>query len=512
MKILYKFKLLLLAVIVSNASSCRTFMSSNVARMDIKRGDTIYIEKVQNLKGGIIRLPESCTIIIKEGYFKNGVVELNGAKIVADDYKLVFHSSVSVYSKTKISYCTPFWFAAVGDGKWDDTESINKCVKISKDINLCGKSFVCSTINLTSETNIHDGSIHGSKKGPIFTASGVCGIKLHHVNVDGGNIAQMGIYLKASKAVNFDCCMFKNFDGGYKQATGIFLHTTDGIVITNSSVSHVLSRPNGKIGDGDGSSTGILLELCDNVLISRNKIYDLPNPEDADGIHCNTGVDNKTVFNILISDNEIFDCSKRCIKIQQRGVTIKDNYLYSSSYSAQINSAISIYSSDCSVDNNHIDVSTPYPIIIDTDWEHKNITIINNIIHDMGKSYQGTITVLAEIDDLKIENNSLTIDDKHQSAVYLRNNCSNVGIIGNVVEGGLNFVWIRAERKEDQVDNLIIKNNRTNNTSIFVNNTGSIERIKRIELKDNRVKGLNVELIPQESIHNKLSRGINLKR
>lgn len=487
-------------------------LPSDMDKCDRGNGDTIIVKRKQNLKGASIKFPDSCVVIIKKGFFKNGTLDLNGAKVIADDYKLVFHPTVKVSSEKKISYCTPFWFAAKGNGKSDDTDPLKRCVELSDNINLCERKFAISNITITSETKIHDGVILGLDSSIVLSAIDAKRISLSRIIIDGRCTASMGLFIKSSKSVLIDSCVFQNFDGGYKQSAGVFFHSSDCITITNTTVRHILSKPNGIIGDGDGSCTGILLELCDNATIANNTIYDLPYPEDSDGIHCNTGVDLKTIYNIIIEENEIFDCAKRCIKVQQRGVVIRNNHLFTSpDYKETINTGISIYSANCKIEKNLISLKTHQPIVIDTKWEHCNISIVDNIIHDMGKMYQGSVMVMAEVSDLCIEGNTITIDNEFQSAIYLRNKCKDVKVSSNYVEGGLYFIWIRTKDDSMHCENLVIRNNETHNTGLFVYNSDKqIEKLNRIELHNNTAVGLNMNSIPRDALLNSLSRGLDV--
>lgn len=474
--------------------------------------DTLVINKKYNLRNTVIKMPEKCVIAIKGGSFKNGTVDLNGAQIIANDRSLIFPSSVIVKSDEKIPDCTPFWFGAVANGEKDDTRALNKCAELAKRINLCGETFICSTVNLSSDTKIYNGRLIGQSDSIIIKAAGCKRITLDNVIVDGRGQSSVGVFCQDCEEVNINECIISNIDAGYKQAAGIFMHKVECVSIDSSVIHNVVSRPNGIVGDDNGSSTGILLELCNNVIVQKNKIFDLYYSEDADGIQCNTGFDSPNKYDILISENEIFNCAKRCIKIQQRGVTVDNNYLYTTTDFEPINSAISAYSSDCSIINNKILVNTPFPIIIDTKWKHENIRIACNLIKDIGRKYQGSITVLAEVNNLHIENNRIDIEEKTQSAIYIRNNSMNTQINGNIINGGLSFLWIRLEENNSNCEGLTVMNNISVNTDMFIRSSKSQGSMRNINLKGNRVSGIKETFQPNDPIERALYRGKDITK
>ncbi len=486
--------------------------TGNDTGVKTKNNDTLVIRKKYNLRGDTIKLPQHCVLIIKGGCFKNGTVDLNGARIISDDLSLVFPSAVNVKTGSKIPYCTPFWFGAAGNGKKDDTYALNKCAELARSVNLCGDTFACSTLNLSSDTKIYNGRLLGITDSIIIKGARCRRITLDKVIVDGCSRSSIGVFCQDCNEIDINECVVNNIDAGYNQAAGLFIHRSDKISVENTVINNIVSRPNGIIGDDKGSSTGILLELCNNVSILKNKIFDLYYSEDADGIHCNTGVDSEINYKILISENEIYNCAKRCIKIQQRGVTVDKNLLYTTADFEPINSAISIYSSNCSITNNKLYANTPYPIIIDTKWKHENIRIANNVIKDVGRKYQGTITVLAKVDNLQIDNNTIDIEDKNQSAIYIRNNSKNTRINGNSIKGGLSFLWLRLDENNSDCHGLNVMNNTSENADMFIRSSVKSQRsIRNVHLMGNNVTGINDDMQPKDPTERTFYRGIDFK-
>lgn len=225
-------------------------------------------------------------------------------------------------------------FTAKGNGVTDDTAALqawlnaggvrlaNGTYRIVKGLTLAGNNRQFYTDNakiLADGTNI--------------TALTVTGNNANiRASIDGNRRAALGLRVTGAGAV-VENGRYENFRSATGSARGIDATTTGGIIVRNNVIRNVVSVGDKTIGNGPGSSRGILLNAgaaaTAGSVIRGNRIENITG-EEGDAIQVLFFDGRANPFNsgkVSVSDNQIRNVSRRFIKIQASNVNVERNTL-----------------------------------------------------------------------------------------------------------------------------------------------------------------------------------------
>ena len=171
---------------------------------------------------------------------------------------------------------------------------------------------------------------------------------------------------------------------------------------------------------------------------------------------------------MLLFNTTISGCTKRCVKIQQYGVTIaKCNFPYVETDEELYDSIIAIYDDYATIKDCFFDSKTQAYVIVggatstnETKLSHTMIE--SNVFNMRGGSNQGAITCSKDnrdVYDLRILNNTFIALSNTEYGVYIRRNAYHVQISDN---HGVNLYQLASFRLGDgydTVENVVIANN-----------------------------------------------------
>lgn len=372
-------------------------------------------------------------------------------------------------------------FGAKGDGITDDTTAIQNAIN---SLNAGCTLFIPTGVYLVNDiitVNKQNIKITGNKailkansnKNVLFQIVGQ-NISIDGMIFDGSNNVYVGIAVLAnSKFITIRNAEIKNiYSTMYNTnipTAGIRIYgNCSNITITDCYIHDVTAEPNSIVGDVAGTSRGILIlpnttageDVTTNVIISGCVIENIYTSEDADGIGVLNSILNKNV-NVIIASNKFRNCAKRAVKIMAPGVIVKDNIIYNdfsgqaADWSDGMYSAISVYDSNTIVEGNYIYGGSYYkPIDIGIDTKPiANIIVKNNkieIANGYVLPYQGSISLLSDVDSVSIVGNILT---RNRIGIYARGKATNVDISGNIIrncsESGIlfdNYTYVLFDR------------------------------------------------------------------
>lgn len=340
----------------------------------------------------------------------------------------------------------------------DATNYVQNLINQYSVVDLKGQTYNVTTINLHSNLVLKNGCLI-SKSDVVLNADHQKNIRIENVEIDGSRQSRVAIYMNYVTSAKIVGCKIHNLYSATGGTYAVQLKRYSSSTISKSEIFDVEAVPNGKGGDGPGSSRGIVLQACSNVKVEGNHVYRIISSEDGDGIHCinETSSENS---HITIKNNRVEDCSRRFIKIQARGVKILNNVLKSDSDKYITKCGIAVFASDCEIKNNTIDSHTPMPIRIgESGQKVSNVLIPKNTIVHNGGTFRGAINMYTDVSEVIVKNNNITLSDNSAHAFYMEDNLRDIQLKRNHVNGGKGLIYIRQENAGDNLLNVKVSSN-----------------------------------------------------
>ena len=442
---------------------------------------TKFIIKHDYYLSGYITIPPNCELKFKGGSLRNGKVDFNGCKVVSKRKALYNIRFVHLANIDVDLFYIP------NDATFFLQDIVNSCSSIDLKNRAFGVNRVISINANKGEYKISNGTIYAlpdfeiyegeglTPTGTLIYISGLYSGYVYNLTLDGKGIAQKGLYITQSNDVVIDKCIISNCDGADKTMSwGLRCNNCSNIRLTNSCINNIIALPVGKNGGSVGSAAGVVFEHTVNSLITNNTIENIQSTRDGDAIHiisipaennkpAPTREDLYETVNVEVSHNIIKanSNSKRCIKVQAFGVKIMDN-LMQKLYTNKTN-VVSVYGSNVVLENNHIESNEYYTIVIGTSYlaTLNDVIIRNNVIkHRIATDWCSCIYVVgSSLRNCSVENNTVDIENKHNSFCDVRGGLHSVIVSNNKVTGGSHFFRIRNEINKAEIDNLQIKGN-----------------------------------------------------
>ena len=132
-----------------------------------------------------------------------------------------------------------------------------------------------------------------------------------------------------------------------------------------------------------------------------------------------------------------------------------------------LKAGISVYESNCTIDDNLINAVTPYPICVGiSDIHIINVIICHNTIRHYGRTYQGAINLLETCSNIVISNNEFWVEGSDDYGVSIRAATDDLLITNNQMDGGagmINFL----DSRQGVYRNIKINGNNVNTTLFF---------------------------------------------
>lgn len=449
-------------------------------------GNEYIISKDIDLKGGTWKLPRNSKLFFCGGCIKNGVIVFSETTIGYSDGYVPSFSKVRFWGKVKSSI-SPSWFHELNQSI---TELLQNCFSSSDIVDLCGEEYYSGQLFLRAGLSIVNGTLHFDNTDYCLYGIGVNGFSLTDVVISGGGSSGCAIFISDSRDIKIERVSISDLYSETDAAAGIYFRRCRNSFIHESEINNVVGVPNGKVGDSPGASRAIIIQHCFNTTIAGNKINHIVSSEDGDGIHVINEADN-LLGNILIKGNTIKNCSRRHIKVQAKGVDIQSNQLLTEDLKYHLDYTVSLFSSNCSVENNVFNSASSVPVQIGSGKKTvvTDILIQNNTIYDTGSGSQGAITVGAPINRLDVSGNRITLLHGNECGVYIRSSCENIKVRDNIIEGGRGLLFIREDSYDFIIKAVEISGNEVNTSGYFFAMSVPSEAVdvSRIDIRRNRV-------------------------
>ena len=451
----------------------------NVLTQDMmSKSNTIYIIQYDyDLQGVEITIPEGCTLDFQGGSFSNGTVKGNDCYIKSNSKTVIFND-IDIVAAKNVKY---YHF-----NKFSTSKVVKACIYKQNYVDFeCNTFYIDEPIYIEHDIEIRNGQFICESGGSMFNFNinnlEVNYVKLINLVVDGANIAHTGANIFYTKNVYVEGCRFCNFKEIDSGARGVLFRRCENVNVINTTVNGVEAFPDGTVGNEKGGCRAITLQHSKNVLIKGCTFYDIISTEDGDAVHFVTDYDifvneieGEIIYPKIIESCYFYNISRSHVKIQDKGVIIRNNIMFNDRASAD--AIIRIYASNCIVENNKVDYKCAYFVTIGMTKDQivKNTIITNNVVKTPGYSYQGIVFNYCPIDGITVLNNNFTINSEGDNDVYcilLRENAKNVYINDNIFstnkEKGV-FLTIRSDDKLLEISNIYINNNITNGGKYFI--------------------------------------------
>lgn len=97
--------------------------------------NTVFVIQYDyDLSDETITIPDGCTLEFDGGRLKNGKVDFNSCIIQAQDKEIFKEDLLPVDDCVFLQDIRPYWFGAVGDGVYDDTDAWEKCLSFAEKV------------------------------------------------------------------------------------------------------------------------------------------------------------------------------------------------------------------------------------------------------------------------------------------------------------------------------------------------------------------------------------------
>lgn len=97
--------------------------------------NTVFVIQYDyDLSGETITIPDGCTLEFNGGRLKNGKIDFNSCIIQAQDKEIFKEDLLPVDDCVFLQDIRPYWFGAVGDGVYDDTDAWEKCLSFAEKV------------------------------------------------------------------------------------------------------------------------------------------------------------------------------------------------------------------------------------------------------------------------------------------------------------------------------------------------------------------------------------------
>lgn len=492
LKVMIRFLVVLITLLFAPVGQFGIMLScvfsSNLALANpcLRMGKEFIISDDIDLKGGTWELPRKSKLAFCGGSVRNGIIVFSETDIVSSEDNVPSFWDIRFSGKIR-SKISPTWFHG---STWSVTELLQNCFSSCDVVDLDGEDYHTSKLIIRSGLSIVNGALHFNNLDYCLYGVGVNGFSLSNVVIDGGGSSGCAVFISDSRDVIIDRVSISDIYSKTSSAAGIYLRRCRNSTIQECQISDVVSVPNGMVGDSPGASRAIIIQHCFNSTISRNEINHIISSEDGDGIHIINEADD-LLGNILIINNTIKNCSRRHIKVQAKGVFIQSNQLLTDEDGYHLDYTVSIFSSNCSIENNTFNAASSVPIQIGSGLKTlvTDISICNNTILDTGRGSQGSVTVGSLISRLTVNGNRLTLLDGNECGVYIRSSCQNIIIRDNILEGGRGLIFIREDTPDCYVKSVEISGNEVKTTGYFFALTvpGEAVDVSKIDIIRNTV-------------------------
>jgi len=114
---------------------------------------TYEIQSSFDLAQNQVAIPEGCVLKFNGGSVKNGTLKGNNTEIISAPIK-IFGPNLSLDGEWNVSSAYAEWFGAKGNGKNDDTKSIQQAIDVFSRVDLLNSTYRISSITLTSGKKI----------------------------------------------------------------------------------------------------------------------------------------------------------------------------------------------------------------------------------------------------------------------------------------------------------------------------------------------------------------------
>ena len=444
----------------------------------IAKPNTIYIIQYDyDLRSAKITIPEGCVLDFQGGSFNNGIIVGNDGKIKADSRNVIFHNvDVNKLLNAKYYHFDDF----------SKSNVIEACLYKQSCVDFEGNTFVLDNpIFIENNIEIRNGTFISATETSMFNFNvnnvGTDSVILKNITVNGNNLSYTGaniFYIKNVQIENCHFCNFKELDSG---ARGALFRRCENVNVINTTINGIEAFPNGVVGDEKGGCRAITLQHSKNVLIKGCTFYDIISTEDGDAIHLVTDynlftneIDGEIIYPKIIESCYFYNISRSAVKMQDKGVIIRNNIMANDKASAD--AIIRIYANNCIVENNKVDYKSAYFVIIGMDKKLlvKNIVVRNNIIKTPGYSYQGSIFFYCKVDGILILNNNITINSiggEQKYGIVIRESAKNIYINNNIFSTNEDkgaFLSFRNDDIATDISNIYINENITNGGKYFM--------------------------------------------
>lgn len=369
----------------------------------------------------------------------------------------------------------------------DFSTNLQKMININK-INsidlLNSEILIYNTINLRSNLELKNGKINANNlenvlNGFLSNNEMLTNLSIVNIYINGNNTCLKALYLRNVENYNVLKCHFENFTYTLNTHTaGIDINRGFYGLIEETEINNI--GINLITGTTSNAINGIVLSNANYNVIDNCYVHDIKEiPMSGDGIHFLGNLDRSDSNNI-VQNCTVEDCAYRCIKIQEKGITIK-NCIFKNSDSEEVvantQSTIAIYDSDVNIIDNIFDHQTDTPIDLGSTLDFtdvsNNVSILNNTFHMKGTRNQGAVSYIGKSrlsENLIIKNNKFLATDNRNYGVDLRGYYKNAIIENNVFDNVTFAIVLRDNTSTfDNIrDNLLITNNTGSVTNGFV--------------------------------------------
>ena len=451
----------------------------------------IVVSEEIDLGGETWFLPHKSRLVFEGGRIKNGEIVFSESTIEAIDGFEPEFVDVAFSGAIK-SMVSPSWFL---NKNMSATEILQCCINSSEVVDLRGDCLRVGKVCLKAGLCMKNGELQFDNTDYCLYGVRVNGVCIQNVIVKGNNDSECGLFISDSENVKIENVLVSNIYSDNAAAVGIYLRRCLNASINNCQIKEVEAIPNGRVGDSPGASRAIVIQHCFNTRVVNSVIERILSAEDGDGIHIINEADSR-LGSIEICNSIIKNCSRRLIKVQAPGVAIRSNQFLTDDEHFSLDYTLSLFSSNCLVDGNIFNASSPIPIQVGGKGAGtiSEVVISNNTILDRGKSNQGAVTISSPINKFDVIYNAITLFDNSECGVYIRSACSDIRINNNVLEGGRGLVFIREQQSGTMIHEVEVSENQVITSGYFfaLSVPNEDEPVSRIKIQRNIVSVNNL--------------------
>ena len=314
-------------------------------------------------------------------------------------------------------------------------------------------------------------------------------IKIENLTIDGSDIAQDGIYMDGCTDVVVRDCKISNIkdtDQKASYARGISMYSCIDVSIDNCCIHDITVIST----DSNHAARAVYLRRCYNTVVNNCTFEYIVSGKNDDGggiqflDYSEEGYEEKISNNVL-SNTRISECNQRCVKIQQKGVTLRDcEFINTTNEHSCSKNVVSVYNSNTIIEGCKIDHLSPMCITLGVNNAHTHycgtVIIRGNHIVNRGQKSQGAILFSSRIslaENIIITDNifdctSMTTDP----VIHIGGRFKNVVIANNVGCGsyGVSIAALTASVEEETSAFAKVYDGLSVTGNVFTTNRGCV--------------------------------------